>query len=132
VIQKCLRRGKPRQVARRLCFLWRLDRRRDPYPVARSEVPEVSATFPEIVLPAPPEAAPGPGPCLSARWLGDGWFPARPPSISEETACIDAELCLDLECPRCSHAGMCYVPYRRRGKYRFLAACPACGEEQEP
>lgn len=61
----------------------------------------------------------------------------RPVAPTAATAEIDREVCAELSCDSCGHAGLDYRPFTWTGprygnrRYYAFAVCPACGHCEE-
>ena len=78
-------------------------------------------------------AAPAVNPALdlAALLLQSGYQPGVPAGLTPESQAVDRGSCRRLRCAACGRRGMDYRPHYKGARYRVLAACPACGHQEE-
>lgn len=68
---------------------------------------------------------------LLAKLLLDNWSPGPPAHVNAATVEIDRQAARDCCCELCGHRGLVLQPLHSGRQYMALAACPACGNQEE-
>jgi hypothetical protein len=76
------------------------------------------------------EVLPG-SPTLLEQAIADGWHDGFPPHITYESQLVDLRACDDMVCPTCTTEGLVCWPLHKGSRYRVVAACPRCGDQEE-
>ena len=62
----------------------------------------------------------------------DHYHPGKPRRGAVDGATIDAAVCADSDCTRCSHHGLEYRPFvDTEARYRAFCVCPSCAYSEE-
>ena len=68
---------------------------------------------------------------LAGQLLAAGYRPGIPAGLTPASQDVDRGSCRRLRCAACERRGMEYWPHYKGSRYRVLAACPACGHQEE-